>query len=275
MFDAIIEQVTGKMQVWALHGSASSPGIWKPLADALAGRHSIRAVALAGYHGAKMAPKAGLASRAVPVIAELEAQERSVHLVGHSFGAAVALKVAAMRPDLVASLTLYEPMLPSLIAGEKTDEERLAMSEIGAVATRLTAAVASGASEDGMAQFFDFWAGTDFWSKLGPERRARLAAQSVTVMADFADAYIEPMGFDDLAQIEVPVVLMQGSRSPKIIAAVSRRLLAGLPDAVHIVLNEADHLAPISEPERVIDVVDAHIRMVEERTEAKCVGLAA
>lgn len=275
MFDTIFEQASGKTPVWALHGSASSPWIWKPLAEALAGGHPVHAVALPGYHGAKMAPKAGLASRALPLIAEIEAQGTPVHLVGHSFGAAVALKIAAMRPDLVASLTLHEPMLPNLMNGEKTAQERLALSEVSAVATRLTASVASGAPEDGIAQFFDFWAGKDFWTSLGPERRASMAGQAVAVMADFADISIEPMGMEDLAEIHVPVVIMQGSRSPGIIGAVAERLLAGLPDVVQVVLNGADHLAPTKEPQRIIDVVRAHILSTETSAQAELFGWAA
>jgi pimeloyl-ACP methyl ester carboxylesterase len=36
------------------------------------------------------------------------------HLVGHSFGACVALAAAAMKPSLVRSLTLIEPAMPKL-----------------------------------------------------------------------------------------------------------------------------------------------------------------
>jgi pimeloyl-ACP methyl ester carboxylesterase len=37
-----------------------------------------------------------------------------VHLVGNSFGGAVALTVAARRPELVRTLTLVSPAMPDL-----------------------------------------------------------------------------------------------------------------------------------------------------------------
>ncbi len=42
------------------------------------------------------------------------ADEEGVHLVGHSFGACVALHAAAARPDMVRSLTLIEPAMAAL-----------------------------------------------------------------------------------------------------------------------------------------------------------------
>jgi pimeloyl-ACP methyl ester carboxylesterase len=41
-----------------------------------------------------------------------------VHLVGHSYGGAVALKVAQRRPERVRSLILYEPVLFRLLTGD-------------------------------------------------------------------------------------------------------------------------------------------------------------
>ena len=47
----------------------------------------------------------------VAALAELLAGETAgpVVVVGHSFGCAVALKLAAARPDLVAALVLLDP----------------------------------------------------------------------------------------------------------------------------------------------------------------------
>jgi pimeloyl-ACP methyl ester carboxylesterase len=41
----------------------------------------------------------------------------AMHVVGHSFGALVALQLAADRPDLVRSLTLIEPSLMTVASG--------------------------------------------------------------------------------------------------------------------------------------------------------------
>ena len=56
-----------------------------------------------------------LASHTRTVIGYLETSGRGpVHLVGNSMGGAVAIKVAAERPDLVRTLTLISPAVPDL-----------------------------------------------------------------------------------------------------------------------------------------------------------------
>jgi pimeloyl-ACP methyl ester carboxylesterase len=62
-----------------------------------------------------------------PLIAEL--LEDGAHLVGHSYGAIVALLAAAQRPDAVHSLTVSEPGLLRLGAGTPETDAMLAHGE--------------------------------------------------------------------------------------------------------------------------------------------------
>jgi len=48
-----------------------------------------------------------------------------VHLVGNSMGGAVAVRLAARRPDLVRTLTLISPALPVLRPRRGTDPRLL------------------------------------------------------------------------------------------------------------------------------------------------------
>ena len=50
-----------------------------------------------------------LADEARPIVALIDELEAPVHLIGHSYGGAVALRIAVERPNRIASLTLYEP----------------------------------------------------------------------------------------------------------------------------------------------------------------------
>ncbi len=263
MFDIVVSQQPERLAVWALHASASAPAQWAGLAGAVAAGRKVHAVALPGYHGAAMARSAGLLSRAAPVIAAIEAEGQPVHLVGHSFGAAVALKIAQLRPDLVASLSLYEPMLPSMLAGELSAAERAALGAVNAVSARLTASVACDAPADGMAGFIDFWTGPGGWAALEPERRARMAAMAVNVMADFADCTMETMAAADLAGMTAPTLVVSGTESPAVTRCIARRLAEALPTVAHVTLVEAGHMAPVTDPDRVNPVFADHIRQVE------------
>lgn len=99
-----------------LHGIASSGASWQPVIDKLTHRH--RRVIVFDLLGFGESPKPiepwvhyDIHDHARAVIAALERQRvhRPATLVGHSMGCFVAIEVAAMRPDLVQELILYEP----------------------------------------------------------------------------------------------------------------------------------------------------------------------
>src|SRR5512138_3457520 len=95
-----------------LHCSGSSGAQWRTLASTLEARHLVAAPDLIGYGSA--APWTGrapfsLAQEAGPILSLIGTLGEPVHLVGHSYGGAVALHIALTRPELVRSLTLIEP----------------------------------------------------------------------------------------------------------------------------------------------------------------------
>jgi pyruvate dehydrogenase E2 component (dihydrolipoamide acetyltransferase) len=94
-----------------LHGFGSCHGLWRPITDALSPEHRTIAYDLPG-HGASLGwPDAGPAKIAVRAVsADLDARGiEKFHLVGHSFGGAVATLLASAKPQNVASLTVLAP----------------------------------------------------------------------------------------------------------------------------------------------------------------------
>src|SRR5689334_25401666 len=83
---------------------------WKSLATEHLAAFSVLAPDLLG-HGRSSWEAPWTLEANVAALADLLAGEttRPVVVVGHSFGGAVALKLAVARPDLVASLVLLDP----------------------------------------------------------------------------------------------------------------------------------------------------------------------
>jgi pimeloyl-ACP methyl ester carboxylesterase len=107
---------SAKDLVLCVHGMSGSATNWTDLMAELAPDFDCAAVDLPGS-GFSPPPRTGagyrvsaLAGTVIRLIETLGAGP--VHLVGNSMGGAVAVRVAARRPDLVKTLTLISPALP-------------------------------------------------------------------------------------------------------------------------------------------------------------------
>lgn len=100
-----------------VHGLGGSSQNWSELMDRLADSVEGEALDLPGF-GDAPPPEDGdysITGYARAVIRHLDGSGRGpVHLFGNSMGGAVATRVAAVRPDLVRTLTLVSPALPEL-----------------------------------------------------------------------------------------------------------------------------------------------------------------
>ncbi|MFJ9741564.1 alpha/beta fold hydrolase [Streptomyces sp. NPDC101166] len=100
-----------------VHGLGGSSQNWSALMALLDGVVDSEAVDLPGF-GDSPPPDDGdysVTAHARAVIRYLDASARGpVHLLGNSLGGAVSTRVAAVRPDLVRTLTLVSPALPEL-----------------------------------------------------------------------------------------------------------------------------------------------------------------
>ncbi|HKA43978.1 MAG TPA: alpha/beta fold hydrolase, partial [Burkholderiales bacterium] len=105
-----------------LHANASSSSQWRTLMERLAPKFHVLAADSYGHGRSPAWP----ADRRVALRDEVALLEpvfaragEPVILVGHSYGAAVALIAAIDRPQRVRALALYEPTLFSVLDAEK------------------------------------------------------------------------------------------------------------------------------------------------------------
>jgi pimeloyl-ACP methyl ester carboxylesterase len=254
--------------VVALHSSASSSLQWDRLADELAGRFAVSAPDLPGYgiYALSAEPSGrGMAAIADPVIEHIAEHGQPVHLVGHSFGAAVALKIALMRPDLVKSLTLYEPATFHFLKfGDQRDEALFA--DIDAISDAVTTGTNGGNPEEGMQTFIDFWNGQGTWDSTPEHRHHKLAAMARSIMSDFANQFAETWTLDDLSRLTMPTLVMMGMDSPEIAQHVTTQITNAIPQARLAMLPGLGHMAPVFEPDWVNPRIYEHIASVERPT---------
>ncbi|KUN15954.1 MULTISPECIES: alpha/beta fold hydrolase [Streptomyces] len=125
-----------------VHGLGGSSQNWSALMAELDGVVGSEALDLPGF-GDSPPPDDGdysVTGHARAVIRYLDAAGRGpVHLFGNSLGGAVATRVAAVRPDLVRTLTLVSPALPELrVQRSAVPTALLGVPGIAALFTRFT-----------------------------------------------------------------------------------------------------------------------------------------
>lgn len=173
--------------VICLHVSGGSGGQWKALADRMRGEFRVLTPDLYGHGVAPAWPGAAtdvVAADAARIAALAADAVGDVHLIGHSYGGAIALRVGLHRPDLVTSLAVYEPV-PMRILFDYNRRHRAA-TEVAEVALNVRRALSLGRVERAGQWLVDYWSGAGQWARLAPEQRAAVAQRMPTVQAHFA-----------------------------------------------------------------------------------------
>ena len=123
-----------------VHGLAGSSRNWTELIDLLRPRLACDALDLPGFGDSPPRPdhRYSLAASAQTVAALIERNNNApVHLIANSLGGAVAVKVAATRPELVKTLTLISPALPD--SRPHLDQLQFAVMSMPRIGARLLA----------------------------------------------------------------------------------------------------------------------------------------
>ncbi len=109
-------------RVVLVHGSVTGAGTTWRGQLVLAERWSLAIPNRPGFAGSPALPR-GDFQREAPLVADLLGE--GAHLVGHSYGAVIALYAAALAPGSVRSLTLSEPGCLGAAAGNAAVDEQI------------------------------------------------------------------------------------------------------------------------------------------------------
>lgn len=253
----------GARPVLALHCSLAHAGAWSGVVDHMSGV-TVTALDQPGHGRAAdwdgVTDLHGLTTRQSVEMAEALAGGAPIDVLGHSFGATVALRMALERPDLVRSLVLIEP--PLFAAARASGSPAFAPFEVQHLA--VGQALADGHRQDAAEMFHGLWGNGAVFASL-PARQQHymmdrihfIAAQNPFLLHDTA-GLLRYMGLESLG---VPVLLVEGAASPVIITAVQDELERRLPQVTRLVVPGAGHMVPITHPAEVASAVMAHLNI--------------
>jgi pimeloyl-ACP methyl ester carboxylesterase len=247
--------------VLLLHSSACSGSQWQALAGRLQTTFRVLVPDLYGYGDTDPWPGDApltLADEAKLAEAVLGRCYGRIHVIGHSYGGAVGLRLAVEQPERLMSLTLIEPVAFHMLRCEDPADHDL-FREIAALAAWVADTAARGNPRGGMARFVDYWNGAGAWLRMKPELQAALARRTAKVAQDFAATMADVTPIDALRRIAVPTLIQRGSASPLPARRVAQLLADALPNARLATLEGAGHMLPLTHGEAVNAAILQHL----------------
>ncbi|HWM31655.1 MAG TPA: alpha/beta hydrolase [Methyloceanibacter sp.] len=240
------------------HCSSASHREWLPLIEVLKSDWRVLAPDFIGYgqSGAWPAYKPfNIEADRDVLLALTKKTKGKLHLVGHSYGAALALEAARTLGDRVKSLTLIEPVAFHLLRQEGGS----AWAEVEQMGLAVLGPVARGDDRTAARAFMVFWLGRWRWW-LSPERfKAAIAATIPKVALEFTIAINAPTTLQDYAKIAAPTLLIAGGKTRASARTVVDLLAGALPNAAVTILKGAGHMSPFTHPDEINRLILDHL----------------
>ncbi|WP_068115591.1 alpha/beta fold hydrolase [Tropicimonas marinistellae] len=244
----------GSEPVLALHCMLGHGGAWAGVAAAL--DESVRLVApdLPGHGAAAPWQGGNVMQAAFEACSALF--NAPMHLVGHSFGAVLALRLACAQPHLVRTLTMIDPVFFAALRGHPLWASQ--REEVARLDRFLDAD-----DREGAARYFSgTWGTGRAWEDVRPEQRQDMISRIHIVPDQWPALYDDDAGLlrpGVLEALDLPVLIAEGTESPPAIAAIVAALARRLPDARSVPIAGARHMLPLTHPAEVAAQIRAQL----------------
>ncbi len=234
----------GAREVLLIHCSLAHQGAWAGLIAELEGLGRFTGFDLPGHgRSGDWASTGPLHEQALAIAGDF--LDRPMDVVGHSFGAVVALALALERPERVNSLVMIDPVL---FAAARADDPEHFVEKMHEYALP-GGALAEGDRETATRRFAETWGTGQPWETLSAAQRAYMSERIHLVPQ--ADALL----FDDtaglvprLGKLDMPALLLEGERSPPVMARICDALERRIPDLRREKIAGAGHMLPVTHP---------------------------
>ena len=256
-----------------VHGLGGSSSNWTDLAGLLAGRLDGQAIDLPGFGRSDPARRYTIAAASARVARWIEYGDRGpVHLIGNSVGGTVAVHVAALRPELVRSLTLISPAMPFLDPRRSLQSRALPLLALPGGARLAGRLLGRIEPEEMVRQVINACFADP--SRVSEQRRADALAEVRLryTLAHYPTAYLGTLrglvlmflraylpGSNSLwrlaRRVTAPTLVVGGRRDRLVDVRVPPRVARVIPDSRLLMLDGVGHVAQMEEPEAVAGAV--------------------
>lgn len=236
--------------VLLFHSSLSTAGQWNALIQQLEADYLCIAVDSVSYgkaamrdklDGYQLADEVERAAQAIQHAGLLLDSPASIHLIGHSFGGAIALRFAAEYPLAIASLSVFEPVAFHLLDEENSGYQEVQQVEETVFKSELSVAAV---------RFYEYWNGEGNFAKLPIKIQDRFTRLMPIVTSDFYALMHCDKTLDDYQPFNFPKLLMFGEQTRDSAKQVVKALKGIWPD-LKIESVSGGHMSPVITPDEV------------------------
>ncbi len=196
-----------------------------------------------------------------------------VHLFGNSLGGAVATRLAAEHPELVATLTLCSPALPQFGVRRAALDHRLGLLLVPGIAAMAERWRRANSPEQFARAVIELCVADP--DSIAAERMAELAEEVerrralpwsapalIGSLRGLVASYVDPGSrnlWRQATRVAAPTLVVAGRRDRLVPLTVARRAGQAFGDVRVVVLDDVAHVPQIEQPETVAALVREHL----------------
>ncbi len=244
-----------------LHGGASSGAQWKAICELIADKY--RAITVDHYGCGGTDPWRGTPetithdAEAELVRGVIDHLGEPVHLVGHSYGGAVALRLVCQDCSGISSLITVEVSAPSLLKQEGPEN---LYQELIAMLSRFAAESRQGKIEDAWRNLINTNNTQGEWDSIPAGLQQKLFAVTEIMLGSVLANIQHNTSIEELCSISVPTLSLYGENSRPFHRRMSEILAEKVPAGKLQCLSGAGHMSPLTHPQLIVDALDAQIQ---------------
>lgn len=247
--------MAAKTPLALIHCALGRAAGWRPFLNVLDNSVSPLLIELPGHGLAEdYDDTRDFADQAVELALD-EMPSHAVPLIGHSFGAAVALRIAVERPYRVSSLVLVEPVFFAAAKGRHNHTKLL--RDMASFVSKIE----TGSTATAVRAFHKVWGHGD-WDDLPSEERGYimsrigLVPKGDTLLFDDRSGIL---GEGRLEGLDMPVTFVDGGDTHPVMAEIISAIGDRIPDAEWITVPDAGHMLPMTHPDRLAEAVEGRL----------------
>jgi len=253
----LVKAGTGR-SILFVHGAWADLRIWSGVWQQVAKSCEFLAVTQRhfGCHNWRGEPPFARATHTQDLIALVKVLNRPIHLVGWSYAGAILLKTAGELPELVRSLTIYEPSYESEampVEGSLREAREAFWQELEPAYNMAQC----GDFENGMRLGCEVVFGLDRgeFGRLAPQFQKVFLENACTMLPDLEAPTAELLTSAELAAVTCPALIIQGEQTHDQYKIMADSTVASLTDSLAHVFSGVGHGGPVQVPSKFVESV--------------------